>query len=1530
MLNIDFKNIRQLNGSQNYAFEELCAQLARAEIPSDAKFYRKAPPDAGIECYAALPNGDLWGWQAKYLHTLGHSQWRQIDKSVRTALEKHPRLVRYYICAPLDRTHAQLEKWENRVEEWQNLASDKGMTVDFIWWGRHELLALLERPEHAGKVRFFFNVERFDIEWFKARLDEAINSAGPRYTPKIHVELPIVHEFDALGRTQRFFDSIKSQIPELRREIQHIDYIISHLSDKTWDDIAPSILQVTRSIQPILAALSNTSPDPAGPLPLGQLAEQASQLAIKADNIANTLGNYKKDFEPRREKSGESRDKTVYHENPVRNLRDNFWGLRNRLQELEGFLKHADQVANASLLILTGDAGTGKTHLLCDVAKKRLEEGRPTVLLMGQRFTSTDEPWTQALQQLDLRDLQAEEFIGALEAAAQAAGCRALLIIDALNEGMGRHLWPNHLAAFLTRLERSPWIGVVLSVRSSYEEVVIPEEIRKRAVRIIHVGFAEHEYDAVRTFFTHFGLELPSAPILIPEFSNPLFLKMLCSGLQEKGKRRMPRGFHGITKLYELFLDAANSRLARELDFDPGDRLVHKALDKLSETLAQQEQRFLPRENAKVLINSLLPGRDFSRSLFRGLIVEGLLIEEMLEINGQREDVVLIAYERLADHLIVKHLLDKYLDAEAPARAFQKGGPLGFLQDPSRHVPLGLLEALCIQVSERTGKEILELAPSLKGQGWPVGHAFRQSLIWRDKGAFSDTTQKILRELIKTEDELHETLDVLLTIAILPEHPLNAAFLDKVLRKYSMPDRDTWWSTYLHYAYSSDYPAAVHSLLDWVLAIKPNQALEDDVIDLCSTTLAWMLTTSNRFLRDRATKALVNLLTGRLDAAVRLVERFANVDDPYVSERIYAVAYGIAMRSHDADKVGELAQCVYDKVFANGKPPAHILLRDYARGVVERALHLGAKVNIDETKIRPPYQSDWPHIPTEEEIKPYLPDWSRGSYDSGDLEWARNRIARSVLEDDFARYVIGTNSGRINWLSLRLDEPVWQSPDERLSALVAEFSEEEKKVWQAFEAADHALGEASLLFSTIIQKFKNGERADTHDLANLSDEGGPETFPPHIQELQRQREAALNELRTALTKSHLQRLKEFLSAKERGEAPPHFDLQLIQRYVLKRVFDLGWTIERFGYFDCFAIGYHGHAAGKAERIGKKYQWIAYHEIMAYIADHFQYHNLAGDRLYKGPWQERLRDIDPSCTLSKKPGGTSLDGHSPAWWCSVEYNNWEGTEDYCEWAKRHDDLPRVEDLFVVTCPKDGSRWVNLQGFFLWQQKTSPDQDFGESEQRELWYMCTGYFLRKEDAEAFINWAKNVDFWGRWMPEPPKIYEMFVGEYAWAPAFRYFQQPYYGDTGWSHPREDCPVKLRVASFNYVAESGGFDCSIDESYTIRLPAVDLVDGLRLRWTGDGGDFVDTSGQLVVFDPTVHEAGPDALLVRFNELVRFLEQKELTLCWVVIGEKRVVGPGFPPDYYASLRMSGAYRLCQESSKGFLKRSLEVSDAMS
>ena len=209
------------------------------------------------------------------------------------------------------------------------------------------------------------------------------------------------------------------------------------------------------------------------------------------------------------------------------------------------------------------------------------------------------------------------DFVGALECVAQAANARVLVMIDALNEGAGRTIWPDHMSAFLKLIASSPWIAVAVSVRSSYEELVLPASVIETATRVTHEGFADHEYDASKTFFKHYGIELPSTPLLAPEYRSPLFLKSICLGLQAAGHTRLPRGFHGITQVFQLYTGAINSRLAKSLDFDEKAQLVHKALKLVVAAFPSHRQQWLSRDEAITLVDGLLPGRSFQSSLYQ-------------------------------------------------------------------------------------------------------------------------------------------------------------------------------------------------------------------------------------------------------------------------------------------------------------------------------------------------------------------------------------------------------------------------------------------------------------------------------------------------------------------------------------------------------------------------------------------------------------------------------------------------------------------------------------------------------------------------------------------------------------------------------------------------------------------------------------------------------------------------------------------------------------------------------------------------
>lgn len=1542
---LDWKAIHIHNGSQAGGFEELCAQLARAETPSGAKFNRKGSPDAGVECFCVLPNGNEWGWQAKYfISPPTEVQWRQLDKSVRNALEKHPTLVRYFVCVPMDLPDARvsgqksaMERWDEHIQKWSGWARDISRSIEFVWWGSSELVDLLSRQRENGRLLYWFGEVEFNQAWFGDRLGEAIEAAGPRYTTEIHVELDIAQRLEAFAYTDEAFNRIKALAREIRRAFQEIIPTPSKDDDPLQSLDLRELPQLGNAMLEKFAALELS---PVDEIPLRAITSEIDRAQSLASEVIMDLEQLEIEYDAQKPPTAQG---PPYRNNPYENWRRRLYRFQSRLSEAEERLSEAEELVNNRVLIVRGDAGTGKTHLLCDFARQRVQAGAPVVLLLGQWFSAPGEPWTQLLQQLGLQGESPEQFIGALEAAAQAYDCRALIVIDALNEGRGREIWPSLLASFLARIERSPWIGVALSVRTSYEEDVIAAEVKDRSVVLTHGGFAGREYDAVQTYFSFYGLEFPSTPILQPEFTNPLFLKTLCQGLYHKGERRIPHGFHGITAAFGMFLDAINKKLAApsQLDYNGKDSLVRRGLERVAKELIESDRRAIPRTRAQQIVDELLPNRTFSNSLYLGLVTEGILVEDKpWWADDPSEEVTFIAYERFADHIIADYLLKAHVDSTDPAAAFAETGGLAFLCEKGRYAPAGLIEALSIQVPELTGQELLRLAPGLWDDA-RIGQAFLESIVWRSLDAFSEETLAVFNDMVERGKFFNDPLDPLLTVSTVPGHRFNAELLDRRLRRDTMSERDTWWSIYLHRAWGDGGP--VDRLVDWASSISPDDQIEPAVIDLAAITLAWMFTTSNRFVRDRATKSLVSLLTSRLEPATRLVERFADVNDPYVAERVYAVAYGVAMRSHDSLGIGNLASAVYRKVFASGSPQVHILLRDYARGVIERAIVLGADIQVDEELIRPPYNSAWPSFPCEDCAEEMTTSQTEGPQDDSKREFGKDNIIDSLGRwGDFARYVIGVESSS-NWLSLPLDDEPWQSPEERLQNLLSKLTDELKLTWEQSEEAEWSLRDAEARNSMAWLRnltFDQMEELDSEDEDDLIYEEIP-SLPidqQNIEQLRRHAEDSIESFKAQLTQDQLMELDSIVQDKNDTEVRngPRIKKSFIQRYIRWRVFDLGWTAERFGDFDRNVNWHSGRKADKPERVGKKYQWIAYHEILAYIADHYQYRERFGggheNQRYEGPWQEMLRDIDPSCLLKSTPGGTSWGPHNPSWWGNERYDAWDEGISHQDWLGNFENLPDIERLLKVVNPRDGTCWFNANGNFLWRQPHPADEEPYGRNRRELWIGVTGYFVRADDVAAFMAWAKAVDFWGRWMPEPSEESSLFVGEYGWSPAFRHLHPSCLegGDSVKPQPRdgEECPVLIQPASFTSLSGSGGFDCSIEEGYSMRFPHQDFIGHLGLRWSGNGVDYVDENGELAALDPTAHGEGPSALLLREELLKEYLKDKGLALCWTVIGEKLGVGGDTGAEYRGYATISGAYCYAGEKLEGFLHYRKKLPDS--
>ena len=1390
---INWNNIRGME-SQRDGFEELVCQLARRESsPGYSRFRRIGRPDGGKECYWELNDGTLELWQAKYFTSSpGTTQWAELEDSVRTAIDNHPGLSRYVISMPYDMPDGRvkgktsmLNKWKSKVQDWEAYAVSKGMTIRLDYWGSSELMTRLMRPECKGMIHYFFNREEWTDEWLEYKNRESITQLGARYTPELNIDLPISKIFDGLARDEDF----KRQAHDCYETLME-SYRNATRSNPA-DDFKAGMQELDRRVRAYRNQFEQVEWTGNDRLPFEDLLESCKEVQEQVSELQKNIYGSRTTAVAGSGKGG------ITYSRPYSDILDGVRSFGFEMGRFAGFLSGMTcTLANRPYLLVTGDAGTGKSHLLADILEKRRGKGQPSLLLLGEHFTNRDHPWTQILQnQLRKPSLDEHELLATLNAKAESQQTRLILFVDAINEGEGRVIWTGKLRSFIELFASYPWLGVVVSIRSSFEELLAPERDVPAAVaiRMEHQGFAGIEHEAVSRFLRHYGIDEPGVPLLDPEFQNPLFLKLFCESLRKRGERQIPEGHGGFTRILESFLQGVEEKLSmpNQLDYDEKLRLVHKAVDAIIGEMVDRNRDYVSYADAEELVDRIFSGRCRRDQYLKRLISEGVMNLDIHWNGSQPEEVIYFAYQRYQDHLRAALLLDRHLDLADPSKSFAAGPLHDLVSTASRaRMNQNIVEALSILVPERIHKELFDVASHAR-EYTAIAEGFVYSLIWRKADAVSPTAEQYLPDVIGKDQRLiFRFLENSIAACMKRSYYYPANRLHEWLFGYTMQERDFLWTIWLQDKYGSEADNnAVRTLVNWAWSSADKAHIGDQAITDGCTVLAWLLTSCNRYLRDSATKALVTLLQDRIHLLPELLRKFNGVNDPYVMERLYGVAYGCALRTSKRDGLIPLSECIYQLVFIEDLTYPHMLLRDYARGVIEYTLSLGLKPEIDEGRIRPRYKSE------------PLP----------------SKFPTNTLVDKKYRRKSGT---------ARRD-PAANAVDRIIRSMTTEYGR------------------------------GTGSYGDF----------GRYTF-----------QSALG----------------------------HWDVDVIglSNYAIQRIFEMGYDPDHFGPFDDEQGS--GRGAGHRERIGKKYQWLAFFELLARVSDHCRLKDGSAweedvYRAFEGPWNPYVRDIDPSVLIAAIPAGRE-EGPAP-----YVYNQWGS--DKREWINKTDDLPTATQLLVLT-DKAGHGWLWLEGRPSWEEPHPLGEDKHYSVREDLGFRFQSYLVKKKDLKKIVEAGRKAPL--DW-PKTRTTYELFSREYYWSPGFEALAVPYHDGERWTDLYPQAGGKLigkicRTAEYFLWEEE--FDCSKNTNIAYYKPSQVLKEGMQLSFSAREGEMLSPDGALICKDPSVYGEYGQGLLVERKALEDFLDREGLALFWHIEGEKMVRGNWTKDDYPGRLEIEGLFVL--------------------
>jgi hypothetical protein len=751
--------------------------------------------------------------------------------------------------------------------------------------------------------------------------------------------------------------------------------------------------------------------------------------------------------------------------------------------------------------------------------------------------------------------------------------------------------------------------------------------------------------------------------------------------------------------------------------------------------------------------------------------VDSLLIKD-LPPGPNTEELIYVAYERFSDHLIAEGILDSD-DLQILKQQFKTGGQWHYLVSDSFSFNqyIGIHEALAIQIPEKfNGTEFFELIDSSdEDLEIYIAEVFIKTLIWRKK---EQNINKNIRDYINNhifENEYLSDLffETLISVAAYPNYFFNANKTHEILIKQILAERDSDWTQSLSRIYESlderDEEAnnSITRLINGAWAVEDKSHISDESIELCLIMLAWFLVSPNRSLRDASTKAIVSLLEDRLHLTVTFLEKFLNVNDPYILERVFASIYGAVLRNYKVDEgvsanLSKLSKFIYEHIFDQEYVYPHVLLRDYARGIIEFTISKGISLSIDLDKIRPPYKSKFPETPSDDEIN-NLNNRSRAIetiFSSMEVNASRN--GNLVSYGDFGRYIFQSN-------------------------------------------------------------FYDWEELNPIDLKNIA---------------------------------------------------------------IKRIFQLGYDSELHGDFDLLRTSW-SRSSQKLERIGKKYQWIAMHELLAQVSDNYKKKarfsdNSNNEEDFSGPWEPFIRDIDPSTIFKfyKDQDSISFPKQNNDLIWETDDANWIDLE-----VSSEIDFSKI----INQTDLSGQEWLVLKTYeFLKDDRSVDAKDL----QKKIHYKMNSFFLKKSQINDFkekissnlIDLNFDLPKWGN--------YTIFSREYYYSPAYKYYTDKYSDHSYMIDDLEIIPTTL-----NYFWEAG-YDFSKTEArMDLYKPAELLYDYFGLNYRHNESFMYSQDNKIKCFDIyEVNNELSNKFFFKKQSLDQFIDEKNLAITWVIQGEKQLI----------------------------------------
>lgn len=941
-----FATYNQDSRGIKYKFEDLCRQLFFNENLSWNKQFRYLhanPNNAGIETepiYDELNNRWI-GFQAKFFDN--NVDYTQILGSANITIKNYKdKLNHVFLFCNKPLTNRSLEST-------RSLLLSVGISLELI---TDNTILDLVRTKYPHLGYYYFGNHTISPEWFLSHTRHMFEGLGERYNPDFNVETEFskelslfVHDEEAANYFNTKKDKLLNSISELRHYwgkdriyLLALEEAVNNIPDVdteslddalNWKHIADS------AVEEYVAEYNKAK-------------EELSQSQNDQSNSSIEIG----------ESSSEDKTKSKKEQGEI-NKKINKIDKLISLTRILDVSEREKNLLHGNILALYGKAGIGKSQMLASEISHLSEKNRMALLLIAGEYYTSDPVLDQIMRNLQL-SYNFEDLIDILEAIGEKENYIVPVFIDALNETWNNNLWKSGLSRIIDKIKQCPMVRFVFSYRLEYSNQILSDSIQKsiengEIISIVHKGFINNGVTAVKKFLDYYHIPFTPLNYFGYEMTNPLFLTLYCKTYNGESV--------SLSELYERLIKNVNAKLYIALEKDlkqkgyyEDDNLLAKFIAELAELFVSQEKKFISTND--------LCGMSFwtKYGLTAPTFIAQLIKEQiMYKSVSDNEEYCFFSYDQMNDYYCAKAIISKYDNGSV--RRYLSESVLGIKEgELEKPWNIDLFVYSCALYAEKYNEECISIIEELTDEEdkHTVFSRYLESFQWRTEKYIP--SEENLMTLLKTYPLSPDDFwTVIIGNSVKETNPLNADFLHSLLSSYQLNRRDFLWTIYIN-DLPNDESNRIVQLVELYDQGETLKNTKDKQIELLLTLFGWLLSSSNRWLRDYTSKAMIEILKTHFQLCQVILTKFNDVNDPYIIQRLYGVVFGACCKriTSENECFRNLAEYVYEAIFNREKVYPDILLRDYARLIVERFLFENPEYKgcIVYDKIVPPYNSD--------------------------------------------------------------------------------------------------------------------------------------------------------------------------------------------------------------------------------------------------------------------------------------------------------------------------------------------------------------------------------------------------------------------------------------------------------------------------------------------------------------------------------------------------------------------------------------------